>query len=83
MADEQKFMEIIADALDVAVDELDFETDFRKDIEYFDSLKGFLMITLVEDEFNVKIPVEEFLKFKSVGDMYKYTMKYNEEQKAQ
>jgi len=78
--DENKFLEIIADALDVTTDEIKLDSDFRKEIEYFDSLKGFLMITLVEDEYNVKVPVEEFLKFKTVRDMYDYTNKYNQGQ---
>ncbi len=40
------------------------DTVFREEIEDFSSLMGFSMIVMMEDEFSVRVPVEEFLECK-------------------
>lgn len=72
MMKEENFLEVIADILEVDVEEICMETDFRKDVKYFDSLKGFLMITMAEDDLGVQISVEQFLKFRTIGDIYNF-----------
>ena len=68
---ENIFLENIAEILEVEKESISFETDFRNDVEEWDSLKGFGMIVFFEDECNKVVTVEEFLKAKTIGDLYK------------
>lgn len=65
------FLENIAEILEVEKESINFGTDFRNDIEEWDSLKGFGMIVFFEDECGKVITVDEFLKAKTIGDLYK------------
>ncbi len=71
---EKDFLINIAEVLEVDAEEINLDTDFRKDIPYWDSLKGFSLIVMIEDEYGALIEVEDFLKAKTVGDLYKYTI---------
>lgn len=64
------FVEKIAEILEVTPEELALETDFRNDTPYWDSLKGFGMLVLLEEDYGLKIPVDEFLECKTLGDIY-------------
>ena len=51
------------------------DTVFRDEIEGFSSLMGFSLIVMMEDEYGVRVPVEEFLECKTVGDLYRKCVK--------
>jgi len=65
------FFELIAEILEVDIDDISLETDFRKDIEDWDSMKGFAIICLIEDEYDRYIDVPTFLNCITLGDLYK------------
>ena len=56
--------------LEVEVGEVSMDTDFRNDIEDWDSMKGFAIICMVDDEYDIQIDVPTFLKLKTVGDLF-------------
>lgn len=68
---ENEFLNNIAEILEVDPTEISLDTDFRNDVNGFDSLKGFSMLVFFEDECGKVVTVEEFLKAKTVGDLYK------------
>jgi len=70
MSKEKEFIEKISEILEVEPEILTPETDFRTDIPYWDSLKGFGIIVLMEEDYGYKMPVEEFLECKTLGDIY-------------
>ncbi len=72
---EIEFLSNIAEILEVDVEEINMETDFRKDISYWDSLKGYSLIVMLDDEYETSMEVEEFLKAQTVKDLYQYVIK--------
>lgn len=52
---------------------VDHEIEFRK-LSTWDSLTGMAILTTISDEYGVTIPVDEFLKLKTVNDLYNYVI---------
>ena len=63
----EKLQQIIAEVLNVDVDEITPETTFVDDLGA-DSLDVFQIIMGVEEEFDIEIPQEEAEKITTVGD---------------
>ena len=70
-----KFIELVAEVFEVEPEEVTMETVFREEIENFSSLVGFSLIVMMEDEYGVRVSVDEFLKCKTLGDLYKKCVK--------
>ena len=70
----QKFLELIAEIFEVEPDTITMETVFR-DLEDFSSLVGFSLIVMMEDEYGVKVSVDEFMECNTIGDLYKKCVK--------
>ena len=70
----QKFLELVAEIFEVEPDTITMETVFR-DLEDFSSLVGFSLIVMMEDEFGVKVSVDEFMECNTIGDLYKKCVK--------
>ena len=70
-----KFIELAAEVFEVEPDEITMDTVFRQEIEGFNSLVGFALIVMMEDEYGVRVSVDEFLECKTVGDLYKKCVK--------
>lgn len=68
----ERFIELIAEVLEVDPSEISMETDFRRECE-FDSLKGFSMICMIEDEYDVQVQLEQFLASHTIGDLFRLT----------
>lgn len=68
----EQFLELIAEILEVEPEEISLGTDFRKECD-FDSLKGFSMICMIEEEYGKTVSVETFLKCRTLGDLYEQT----------
>ncbi len=66
-----KIKAILAEQLDVDVDELTTETDIAKDLNC-DSLDVVEILMSIEDEFSVEIPDEEIENIKTIGDLAEY-----------
>lgn len=64
------FLEQIADIFELESKDITMETVFRKAIPKWDSLKGFSIIVMVEEEYGKKIQVSDFLNMKTIGDIY-------------
>jgi len=70
MADKNEFIEKMAMILDVDPSSVSLETSFRTETPYWDSLKGFGMIVLLEEDYSKKLSVEEFLECQTLGDLF-------------
>lgn len=66
----EKFLELMAEAMEIEDYEISLETEFREAIDDFSSLVGFAMIVEIEDEYGIKITTEEFIEAKTFGDLY-------------
>lgn len=71
----EQFLENVADVFEVESDEISMDTVFREEIEDFSSLVGFSLIVMMEDEYGVRVSVEEFLECKTIGDLYRKCVK--------
>jgi acyl carrier protein len=70
-----KFLELAAEVFEVEPDEISMDTVFRDEIEDFSSLVGFSLIVMMEDEYGVRVPVDEFLECRTIGDLYRKCVK--------
>ena len=66
-----KVREIIAEQLDVDIEDISMETSLMKDLEA-DSLDAVEIIMGIEDEYSIEIPDEVAEEFKTVGDIVRY-----------
>ena len=73
----EKFVEILADQLDVDKDTITLETKIAEDLNA-DSLDVVEMLMASEDEFNIEIPDEEIENFKTVNDVVEYIQNHSE-----
>lgn len=64
-----KFLELVAEIFEVEPEEISMSTAFRE-LEGFGSMVSFSLIIMMEDEYGVAISVDEFLKCKTIGDLY-------------
>ncbi len=71
----EQFLELAAEVFEVEPEDITMDTVFRDEIEGFSSLMGFSLIVMMEDEYGVRVPVEEFLECKTVGDLYRKCVK--------
>lgn len=69
---EKNFIGNIAEILEVEPEKLSMDTEFKTDEFEWDSLKGYAMIVMMEEEFNADVSVKEFIEVKTVGDLFKY-----------
>lgn len=72
----EKFVEILADQLDVDKDTITPETKIAEDLNA-DSLDVVEMLMAIEDEFNIEIPDEEIENFKTVNDVVEYIQNHS------
>lgn len=70
----QKFLELVAEIFEVEPDTISMETMFR-DLEDFSSLVGFSLIVMMEDEYGVKVSVDEFMECETIDDLFKKCVK--------
>ena len=70
----EQFLELVADVFEVEPDEITMDTVFR-DMDDFSSLVGFSLIVMMEDEYNAKVSVDEFMECNTIGDLYKKCVK--------
>ena len=73
----EKFVEILADQLDVDKDTITPETKIAEDLNA-DSLDVVEMLMAIEDEFNIEIPDEEIENCKTVNDVVEYIQNHSE-----
>ncbi len=71
MSVEEKVIEIVSDQLDTPKDDIAQASSFVDDLKA-DSLDIVELVMALEDEFDIKIPDEDYDKIKTVGDVIKY-----------
>ena len=64
-----KFLELVADIFEVDSKELTLDTVFR-DLDDFSSLVGYSLIIMMEEEYGVRVSVDEFMECNTLGDLY-------------
>lgn len=67
----RNFLELMAEILEVEASEISAETRFREDVPDWDSMKGFAILVMVEDEFDARIEVPDFLECHTIADLYR------------
>ena len=67
----EKIKEIIADQLNIELDKVTEESNFKDDLGA-DSLDLFNMVMALEDEYGIEIPTEELEEITTVGAVAKY-----------
>lgn len=68
----EKFIELMAEIMEVDAEGLSPETDFREACD-FDSLKGFSMICMIEEEYAKTVTVDQFLEARTIGALFEHT----------
>jgi len=71
VAVEEKVISIVSDQLDTPKDEIETSSSFVDDLKA-DSLDIVELVMALEDEFDIKIPDEDYDKIKTVGDVITY-----------
>jgi Acyl carrier protein len=66
---EEKFLEFVADVMDVDASEVSMETVY-KDFYAWDSLMMMTLVMELEAEYDVSIPVEELNDVKKLSDLF-------------
>ncbi len=68
---EQKVIEIIADFLDIEVEEIKVESDLKEDLQA-DSLDFVELVMELEEEFDFEADEDKLANLKTVGDVIKF-----------
>jgi acyl carrier protein len=71
VAVEEKVISIVSDQLDTPKEDISRESSFVDDLKA-DSLDIVELVMALEDEFEIKIPDEDYDKIKTVGDVINY-----------
>lgn len=71
----EQFLELAAEICEVDPEDISMDTVFREEVEGFSSLVGFALIVMMEDEYGVQVPVDEFLACRTIGDLYRKCVK--------
>lgn len=71
MSVEDKVVGIVSDQLDTPKEDVSQASSFVDDLKA-DSLDIVELVMALEDEFDIKIPDEDYDKIKTVGDVIKY-----------
>ncbi len=67
----EKLKEIIADQLNIDMDQITADSNFKDDLGA-DSLDLFELIMSLEEEYEVEIPSDDLEKIATVGDVMEY-----------
>lgn len=69
---EKKFLELIADVMEVEVEELSLDTSYEE-CEKWDSLMMLNLVMEIEEEYEISIPMDKVGNVKMLGDLYEFT----------
>ena len=65
----QKFLELVAEIFEIEPDLISKETVFRN-LDDFSSLVGYSLIIMMEEEYGIRVSVDEFMECNTLGDLY-------------
>lgn len=63
------FIEKMAEIMEVDASTITGETEFRKACD-FDSLKGFSVLCMLEEDYGKEVTPKDFLGYKTIDDLY-------------
>ncbi len=66
------FLSLLAEIFEVEEESLSETTIFREEVEDFNSLMGFSILVIMEEDYGRKMTVEQFLDCKTIGDLYRF-----------
>lgn len=69
---EEKFLEFIADVMDVDLSEISLEKEYKT--EPWDSLMMMTLIMELEAEYGISIPIENIGNYKTLRELYNLTV---------
>ncbi|HCF03070.1 acyl carrier protein [Flavobacterium sp.] len=70
----QEFLDVIRDQfLEDDISVITFDVNFRN-LDSWDSLTGMAILTVIEDDYKVIVPVEEFKKIITIDQLYDYVI---------
>jgi acyl carrier protein len=67
--DTTKFIEQFAEVVEVQPTDLSPGDRFREKVPYWSSLLGYGLLTMIEMDYGVVLPVDEFMKAETVDDL--------------
>ena len=67
------FIEKIADILEIPASELNETSKFRDDMYDWDSMRGFAVLCMLEDDYDLKLSVDDFMKCDTIGELFAKT----------
>lgn len=70
----QQFLDLVAEIFEVEPEEISMDTVFRE-MDDFSSMVGFSLLVMMEDEYGVKVSVDDFMKCETIEDLYKKCVK--------
>ena len=65
----EHFIELFEETMETE-GELSADTVFRDAIDEFSSMDGFSIIVMIEEEYGVRLSVEDFLSCETIEDLY-------------
>ena len=65
-----RFIELVAEIFDIDSSKISLDKDFRTDLDEYNSMIGFALLVMMEDEYGIKISPEEFLTYTTLADLY-------------
>ena len=66
-------IEKVADVLETDASQLSSGTNFREDVLDWDSMRGFSILCMLEDDYELRLSVDDFLKCTTIGDLFAAT----------
>lgn len=71
MINKDDFLGKMLDVLEVEDEDVTLNMDFRDEVDYFDSLMGYMMITKIEEDYGVLISVDDFIESRTLAALLK------------
>jgi acyl carrier protein len=65
----EKLIELSAEILETDASELTLDTPFKDDRFLWDSLKGFAMLIMLEEDFDTRVSVDDFIAASTLRDL--------------
>lgn len=75
----KEFLELMAETLERDLSDLNPEDEFRT-YEEWDSLAYLSVISIIDEEYSLVIPREEFGKLKTLAEVYDYVQQHQGEE---
>ncbi len=76
---DEQIRELVADVLDLDEDKVTAELS-PDDTEYWDSMNHLRLVTALEEEFDIKLTMDEVQSIENVGDIYAVVKSHKGEQ---